>query len=436
MSEIELIKKYEKKRNVAIAVIFAFAILVLMIPISLLWKILLLIFDAIVMIIYFWAYSESIEKILHDELNPQKYYTVIQGLDIGVRDRLEDVAVAYFLGDYGNAIGIAENQLPKIKSKNIKNEMKNYLAWCYFETGELDKLSQLISEETELSKKDGFAKIKFYHFSKYFKDFINGEFDKCQTIYELMAQLPKELKTKSLDFTLQFYTGLALYYGNEFEKAKECFENCVKGCSSFNYAVLSKKYINEIENKTITDYDEMKAPSTEYTPQQTVVLQKTKMNKKDIAKLIVCAVVVVGAIVWANIDNIKSTPVEAISDYCEIEEVLTYVPIDEENSIYVYNQYNFVIGLAAVETKNQKNYNCNITSYYDPDYEEGLDFEYGFDLANIDKSVTYKITDNKDDIPKDVVSSEFVFDNGIEKRTFYIYIVRIEDYNTWFYSAW
>ncbi|MBR5190590.1 MAG: hypothetical protein IKW34_00985, partial [Clostridia bacterium] len=69
-------------------------------------------------------------------------------------------------------------------------------------------------------------------------------------------------------------------------------------------------------------------------------------------------------------------------------------------------------------------------------WEDISQYQFGFDLANIDKSVTYKITENKSDIPREAVSRQFVFDDGISKITYYIYITEIEDFNTWAYHAW
>ena len=444
MDELELIKKYEKKRNTALVIIFSIAILILIVPISILWKIFGLIVEVFFMILYFIAYSNLVDKILNEELNPQKFYTVTHGLDIAVKDGLEDVMVAYYLGDYGNSIGIAENQLEKIKSKNIQKEMRFYLALNYFEIGDFEKLEKLIPEiksAVKDYKNNNLMKIKHLAFVEYFENFMLGNFEKCKEIEFLTGNLIKEVRTKSLECTIKFYFGLAAYYCGEIDIAKENFLYCVEQCNNFNYSIISKKYISAIDNNKVCEYNDMKAPSTEYVPQQRP--QKQKMSKKDLAKSTICGLVIVGAIIWANVENIKATPVEAIQDYVEIEETLVSVPIDEKNSIYVYNEYNLGIGFAIVEEKNKNRYICHITNYFylgseweDTEWEDISQYQFGFDLANIDKSVTYKITENKSDIPAGAVNSQFVFDDGTSKTTYYIYITEIEDFNTWAYHAW
>ena len=440
MNELELIKRYEKKRNTALIVFFSIAILILIVPVSFIWKIIGLLVDAFFMMLYFLAYSKLVDKILDEELNPQKYYTVTHGLDIAVKDGLEDVIVAYYLGDYGNSIGIAENQISKIKSKNIQHEMRFYLALSCFETGNFEKLEKLISEIKDAVKgykNNNLIKIKHLAFVDYFENFMQGNFEKCKDITNLTDKLIKEVRTESLACTIKFYLGLATYYSGEIDTAKESFSYCIEKCSNFNYSKISKKYISAIDSNSLYEYDKMCEPLTEYTPQENAK-QKAKMSKKDLAKTIICVVIIVGAIVWANVENIKSTPVEAIQDYTEIEETLTFVPIDEKNKIYIYNEYNMGIGFAVVEETAKNRYKCHITNcfYFDPEWEDISEYQFGFDLANIDKSVTYKITENKSDIPREAVSSQFVFDDGISKITYYIYITEIEDFNTWAYHAW
>lgn len=445
MNELEFIKRYEKKRNTALIIFFSIAILILIVPISLLWKIIGLLIEVFFMILYFLAYSKMVDKILDEELNPQKYYTVTHGLDIAVKDGLEDTMVAYYLGDYGNSIGIAENQIPKIKSKNIQHEMRFYLALSYFETGNFEKLEKIIPEikdAVKCYKNNNLIKIKHLAFVDYFENFMQGSFEKCKDITNLTDKLVKEVKTQSLACTIKFYLGLATFYSGEIDTAKESFLYCIEKCRNFNYSIISKKYMSAIDNNILCEYDKMSEPLTEYTPQESAK-QKTKMGKKDLAKTIICVVIIVGAIVWANVENIKSTPVEAIKDYTEIEETLTYVPIDEKNKIYVYNEYNMGIGFAVVEEKAKNRYVCHITNYFylgseweDTEWEDISQYQFGFDLANIDKSVAYKITENKSEIPVGAVSSKFVFDDGINQTTYYIYIVEIGNYNTWSYHAW
>lgn len=445
MNDIELIKRYKKRTSIIVGV--SLAILIILPSIVLfatwsraaIWTITIIgIISIVALGINFIKTNNEIESILKNELDPQKYYRVVHGANLVTKYRTEDIQTAYFLGDYSSAIGIINEQLPKTKAKGIIAEYKLILSYCYFETGQSDKLVPLIQFLREYAtefKKENFYKSLYLALADYYENFINGNFEKCCALSDLLTEENEKFISNSFKMKMAFYKALALYCDNRKNEAKPFFEECYYGCPRLNYSVLSKKYLDLIADGKDAEYAELVQQVGDYISIPPVNKPQKLTFKQRIA-LCLCGVLLVGGVYSGFIDDDIApiggykTPLDAICEYVDAEEIIAEIAVDENNSLYVYSIGYEYIGVAAVENNNGR-YVYNVDSAYTIEQWVAFD-EYGFGLANIDKEIYYNITDDKGDISLNAVNSEFEYDG----ETYYIYIISIEDNNTWFYSAW
>lgn len=444
MTDIELIKRYKKRTSIIVGV--SLGILLILPSIVLfatwskaaIWAIVIIgVISIVVLAINFVKTNNEIEMILKDELDPQKYYRVVHGANLATKYRTEDIQTAYFLGDYASAIGLINEQLPKTKAKGIIAEYKLILSYCYFETGQFDKLLPLIQFLREYAaefKKENFYKSLYLALADYYENFINGNFEKSCDISDLLTEENEKFISNSFKMKIVFYKALALYCDNRKNEAKPFFEECCYGCPKLNYSVLSKKYLDLLADGKEIGYAELIPQVNEYI--STPPVNKQKLTFKQRIALCLCGVLLVGGVYGGFIDDGiapiggHKNPLDAICEYVDAEEILTEIPVDENNSLYVYSIDYEYIGVAAVES-NDGRYVYNVDSAYTIEQWVAFD-EYGFGLANIDKEIYYNITDDKGDVFPNAISSEFEYDG----ETYYIYIISIEETNMWFYSAW
>lgn len=445
MTDIELIKRYKKRTSIIVGVSLGILLILPSIVLFATWSkvaIWTIVIIGIISIsglaINFIKTNNEIEMILKDELDPQKYYRVVHGANLVTKYRTEDIQTAYFLGDYASAIGLINEQLPKTKAKGIITEYKLVLSYCYFETGQFDKLLPLITDLRAYAaefKKKNFFKSLYMELADYYENFINENFEKCCDLANLLTDDNKKFISNSFKMKIALYKALALYCDNRKNEAKPFFEECYYGCPKLNYSVLSKKYLDLIADCKVVEYAELVPQVNDYisippvnNPQKLTIKQKIALG--------ICVILIVGGFGGAFLEDGGSsitgykTPIDAICEYVDAEEVLTEVAVDENNSLYVYSIGYEYIGVAAVENKAGR-YICNVDLSYTIKQWVAFD-EYGFGLANIDKEIYYNITDDKSNVSSNSVSSEFEYDG----ETYYIYIISIEDNNAWLYSAW
>lgn len=444
MNDIELIKKYKKKTNIIVGVSVAILIILPSIIMFATWSkvtigviVAIGILTIIILALNFLKTTAEIDLILKNELDPMKYYAVVHGTNAISKYMLEDIQVAYFLGDYASAIGMINERMEKTKVRSVINEYKLFLSYCYFETGQFDKLLPLIRDLRDYAisfKKDCFHKTFYCSLADYFENFINRDYEKCEEIDKIISPENEKFISRSFRMRTTYYKALALYYVGKKNEAKPLFEECVIGCPKFNYSVLSKKHLDLIAEGKNNEYTETTPVINQYIPIQSPKKQP-KLTFMQRAVLCICGMLLIGGY-GLFIDDIDTTingyptPLEAICEYSDAEEILAEISIHENVSLYVYDIGYDYIGVAAVEN-NEGKYIHNIENVYEIDQWVAFD-EYGFVLANIDKDIYYDITDDKGNIAENNNYSEFEYNDKI----YYIYVISIEDNNAWVYSAW
>ncbi len=444
MNDIELIKKYKKKTNIIVGVSVAMLIILPSIIMFATWSkvtigviVAIGILTTIILALNFLKTTAEIDLILKNELDPMKYYAVVHGTNANSKYMLEDIQVAYFLGDYASAIGMINERMAKTKVQGVINEYKLFLSYCYFETGQYDKLLPLIKALRDYAtsfKKDCFHKKFYFSLADYFENFINRDYEKCEEIDKIISSENEKFISQSFRMRTTYYKALALYYVGKKNEAKPLFEECVIGCPKFNYSLLSKKYLNLMAEGKDNEYTETTPVINQYVPIQ-AAKKHPKITFMQRVALCIGGMLLIGAY-GLFIDDIDTTvdgyatPLDAICEYSDAEEILTELSVYKSVSLYVYDIGYDCIGVAAVEN-NEGKYIHNIENVYEIDQWVAFD-EYGFVLANIDKEIYYDITDDKVDIAKSNNYSEFKYNDKI----YYIYITSIEDNNAWVYSAW
>ena len=133
-----IITSCNKKFNISLAVALIISFLILFFNINIVLKILFAVcfFFAIVFISSTVIKSKYINPILNNELNPQKYYTVICGTHNATKNAIDEMMVAYFMHDYNAVINICNLKLEDKKTRNYKYLFIQYLARTYFDLGD------------------------------------------------------------------------------------------------------------------------------------------------------------------------------------------------------------------------------------------------------------------------------------------------------------
>ena len=154
------------------------------------------------------------------------------------------------------------------------------LAEVYFELGEKEKLKYtcekidlLLSDKNTLKQKF-FGILKFIFLGindnktlkmvsakrEFFESYLNDDFDKC-----IITLNKKKRKTNYQKVNKDFYRAIIYYRSGDMTQSKMLFEEIIQKAPKMNFAKISQKYLEAIENSAGIDvsFSDMLQPQSD-----------------------------------------------------------------------------------------------------------------------------------------------------------------------------
>ncbi len=243
-------------------------------------------------------YNKFFSTILLNELDLPKYIDVIKTANIVSNSLLEHLYIAYYSGDYNKAINICKIKLNDSKFAKIKHYYLLILARSYFEIGDFEGLrdvNEMFKNFVASNKNYNKIKEKLIYF-KFVDLYLSGDFIAAKELYEKLCLKANEKpgKDKLNDISLKFTLAICYYKCGDLSKSTDLFKDIIATAPLLNYAEISKKHLNAMEN------------DVEYLPEQIIIntdisdLPKPKSRKKIKIIFAIClTAVTVGMIATA-----------------------------------------------------------------------------------------------------------------------------------------
>ncbi len=430
-----------KKHNTIKFIVFALAFLAYVATDILIKNTTYAILSFVIYTLFMIAFSrilfyKMIYRTLLDQLDAPLYNEIVKQGKIYVPSTIFQMQAEYYLGNYGNVIAICHRKLAtKQVAKKYKYYYMTFLANCYFDTGDEEKLRDVCDAfyQSVAKEKRGERFIKRYSVFEFIQSYLTRNFDACNQYIQKRRSSIKLIKTAT-DFK-KAYIALA---NGEKDAAKIQFRAIVKKAPFLNYAMLSEKALQSIEE----GYEYKRAFEELTENEDFVIPDSTRTNKKFRKAFVIAAVVVL--VLWmlfsinSYIINSKADKdayfqkVEALveTDYDGVDVLDCFHPEQDgevvDSMFICRTSTSILVGCTYV-------YSGDETWYYDVLAEESYDFF--LQDADDRRLVTYNTTTtdhyvvsafykNKADIPKKCYYS-IPFTVG--EREFYYAITYIED---------
>ena len=349
----------------------------------------------------------------------------------------------FFSGHYGNVIGLCQKKLgEKRVKKSSKYYYLSYLAATYFDIGDEEKLSEVLSAfENEFQKESRGRQKKLrqtYRSMEFYKSFINRDFESCEGFLNIPVKFPIQgIRNIYFNARIAFEKG-------ENEKARELFEKVISKAPDLNYAEASRRGIESIEN--CTDYkDEFSDISVNEDVaipcptiwQKIVYTTATVMKWICIAFLsfLLCLWCLIGIFDLIDLPDRDQTPKtfeELIADDYESIEIIDRceIFIEEEfvDNIYICKDDSSIILFGCYFDKNlNNNYYVEIMKNPIRKYVLTKDFSYEYSFVCHASANTVEVIfcSSIDKVPAKYVHLTEV---DIKGKTVYIVIEEIKKY--------
>lgn len=426
-----IIVSYNKKMSALsrCALIIFFAILFFPINVFLKLLIAVCVFLITVVVIARFLRNKYINPILFNELNPQKYYTVLCGTRSASRLALDEVMVAYFMRDYNAVINICNLKIEDKKTKNYKYFFIQYLARTYFDLGDYENLKATCERfESELSK---IKKLKFAERIrkaygnpiKYYESYLSADFKACKEQYKQLIDDANILKSKLAKISAYYPYAVACYKLGEFEEAKTYFTIIVNEAPLLCYCETAKKYIHAIESKQEFVPERQ---SIEIEPNYEIPQAKDVSFDKKGATIGIVAIILTVAIICAvSVINAPSTPEKALKNTKGMTELIFTYEVNKEKDLFCfYNTKRNGLSVAYLKCKGEDKYKVDVTL---DELFPGSKGEIG--VAKSDLIIEFAVYDNIYDIPTNNLG---VKEFSVEEDTAYFCITSVRNENVKF----
>lgn len=383
-----VIKKTERKRNIAVIAMVLAIFIVIAIDTS--FSIPLAIAVFIVGNIIAFKIS-SVKYILYKECNPKLYETVVKDL---VKQVPKNQHVAEFTGNYTEALRLNEELYKKAKNKYATLEKLNNESRLYFSMGNYEKCKNSAEQFNSLAQGNKINRILTVS-NEFFLAFTSGEYEVAKKKLEELNQVAKR-REKPFECRMLYYRGIVeLKLGNK-EQAEEMFQSVIDNYPNMFYAVASRNYLDTTDG-VIPEF-------TSYEPQErTDSAQNVKPQKSSKLKLIIgLAALAVAIILLAyNSDTVYfPTAVEAIESFeAEAVKKIDYtLNVDDNHQLCIFTSEDRT-GVAYLTEKNRE-YSCGMASLESD--EIGKSFVYSrMKVSGKSSEVVYGWELDKNNAPED-----------------------------------
>ncbi|MBO5898527.1 MAG: hypothetical protein J6R04_05915, partial [Clostridia bacterium] len=228
----EIIDLYNKKikrlavLNAAVAIVLLFAALV-----SGSFGVLI----AAVLLLFPFAYlvpavlitrlqARYLTPILTEQLDPKSYYTARRATNSLDRFAVQDITVAYYLGDDAAVVDLCERMLGEKKARRFRYYYLLMLSQIRYRRGETDELRALCDRfEREVSVDKDQARIRAgYPAFAFFRMLLDGDTEGCLA-YAQERYIPKETTVPLERVHMDFSHATLLYQLGRLDEARPLF---------------------------------------------------------------------------------------------------------------------------------------------------------------------------------------------------------------------
>ncbi len=344
--------------------------------------------------------NKYIDPILLNELNPQKYYTVLCGTNNTTKYATDEMTVAYYMHDYNAVINICKLKIEDKKSGNYKYLFIQYLARVYFDLGDYENLKLTCERfESELSKIKNFKTQKnlrkiFGEPIKYYENYLSSDFKACKEQYKKLIDKDTSINSKLEKIKVYYLYAIACYKLGEFDEAKSYFSVIVNEGPLLCYCEIAKNYIYAIDNNQefVSEKQSIVIEQNYEIPQGKTV----KTNKKVFILWLIAVLLLTVSICTFSAKIAPSTPEKALKNTEAMTELIATFEVNQEKDLFCfYNTKQNGFSVAFLECKGEDKYSVDVT-------EEGLlvggKGEIG--VAKSDLIIEFEVYDNIYDIPE------------------------------------
>lgn len=373
--------------------------------------------------------NKNLINILSNELNAQKFYNAIYQKPFHP-SILYQLNAEWYIGNYKKMIALSLTGFKNSKSIHRKCIYLVYLARAYFDIRDYEKLNETVDSFYQLQEgaKKKEKLLSRYPIFKYYKTYLNGDFEHCISISQLrMEKIQKKRSNgKLLWLTNQINLAIAYYELEEFDKAKEIFLWFVKTTPNLNnFYKISVMYLEAIE-KNISPCSTNQPDEEENAQVEHEYLSFVKKKKKKKAILYILIIVLIGA--FAVLDFFKySEKKQGQGEYnsaiIEYENDLNNAiakNYDDANFIKYFNLTNKhpIDTFCLIEVEDR----LDLVSIVTFDGGESLDlvllieniqipYDYSVKSAVSDNQITFSVTDEQMPASNDNEIIEFSSNN-------------------------
>lgn len=420
----DIITSCNKKFNRCSAFALVISLLILFLSINIIVKILFAVcfFFIVIAMASTIIRNKYINPILNNELNPQKYYTVICGTHNATKYAIDEMLVSYFMRDYNAVINICNLKLKDKKIRNYKYFYIQYLARTYFDLGDYENLKATCEKfESELSEVKNLKSAKkirnaFGNPIKYYDSYLSADFKACKEQYKRLIDDSILLNNKLQKIAAYYLYAIACYKLGELEEAKAYFTVIVNEAPLLCYCEIAKNYMHAIDNNQEFALEKQSIeiePNYEIPQGKTVVPDKKRVTIGIIAILLIMVIICI-----VSAKNAPSTPEKILKNTQGMTElILTYEVNKEKDLFCFYNTKQNGFSASFLDCKSEEKYSVDITT---EGLWTGAKGEIG--VAKSDLIIEFALYDSVYDIPtKKFAVKEF----SLEGATAYFCITAV-----------
>ena len=374
---------------------------------------------------------------LTEELNPVKYRDILNEGKIFSYGDVERVPAAFYNGDYQTTIDICNLRISDKKYKKYKYYYLCYIARSYFMLGDTEKLASVcVAFDKSVSMKKNEEKLRQrYPIFKVYSLYLKNDFAACREIYIKILNNEKLMSSVWQQAHTRFQYAVICYKFSDLDTAKQNFEFVVSNAPKLNFADVSRKYLECMENGEayIAEHREI-LPSESFS----MPLYNKQMKKFRIMKIAVfiAVFILVFSILYhktlrdkaaeeydREIEEFYSRVNSAVSEiYTDFEVIDVFsIPYNGEDITTVCvcdtEMDGWIAGCLYTYKESDK--------YYLSLQGSGIDtgeIYYGSCYPS-DYNMSFKVTDNPDEIPPD---AHYIEKMEFEDKEYYFCVLEIE----------
>lgn len=231
--------------------------------------------------INYWLSSYNFHKIIDNDLDSELFNDVINCM--GKNKKISElwyVQSFYFIGDYRNTVSLCSESMKSDKRKVFRFTYLFMLAEVYFELGEKEKLKytcekiDLLLSDKNTFKQKFFGILRFIFLGinenktlkiifkniKFFESYLESDLQESITMLD-----KRKRKTNYQKVNKDFYRAIIYYRSGDMTQSKMLFEEIIQKAPKMNFAKISQKYLEAIENSAGIDvsFSDMLQPQSD-----------------------------------------------------------------------------------------------------------------------------------------------------------------------------